>query len=499
MGGRLKITDTHPKYDKFLGRWQRCADAIDGTDAVKGDNAQRYLPPISVGQLKDEYDSYKLRALWYNAVARTLDGLTGLVFSAAPAMEIPSKCEPLVDDFDMQGTILEEFCERVVEKVVGVGRCGVLIDHPPAVDGESQADAEIRGYRPYGILYEADQIVNWRMGRVNNKHVLLRVVLREIYEMSDQKEETQYRELRLDQIKGKWIYSITIWRRKMSADGKQAMEYTITEEPGLVNPVVPLKDNAPISFIPFWFFGPTGNWSEPEKPPLLDLVDVNFSHYRTMADLEHARFFTALPTLVLCGFPEYVGDKPTQKIRLGSQSGIATADSSSKAEWLTYGGQGLAALEAAALQKETMMARLGARMLAEEKRAVETAESAMIRATGENSVLASIVNAISRGLTQMMQFAAEWIGEKGETVSIELNTDYTPVQLTAQELVALTQALQTGSLPRFDYFQALKKGKVIGDERSFEDFTNETETITYVPETNMNQPPETADANAGKV
>jgi hypothetical protein len=52
---------------------------------------------------------------------------------------------------------------------------------------------------------------------------------------------------------------------------------------------------SPLTFIPFQFFGATGNSPDVEQSPLLDIADLNLSHYRTYAELEWGRMYTALP------------------------------------------------------------------------------------------------------------------------------------------------------------------------------------------------------------
>ena len=74
---------------------------------------------------------------------------------------------------------------------------------------------------------------------------------------------------------------------------------------------VPLKHGDPLTFIPFQFIGPTSVTPAIEKSPILDIVDVNLSHYRTSADFEHGAHLTALPTPWVSGVnPELVESFP---------------------------------------------------------------------------------------------------------------------------------------------------------------------------------------------
>jgi hypothetical protein len=163
----------------------------------------------------------------------------------------------------------------------------------------------------------------------------------------------------------------------------------------LAETIYPTSQGRPLARIPFEFFGIRDNTPCVDKPPLLDLVEVNLSHYRTTADYEHGLHFTGLPTPVVTGF---YSDAQDAQLRIGSGTAWLLPDPTSKAFYLEFTGQGLSELREALRAKEAMMATLGARILAPERKVSETAQAAAIHQAGENSVLASIAQSISIGL-----------------------------------------------------------------------------------------------------
>ena len=72
------------------------------------------------------------------------------------------------NDADMLGTSLYGYAKNVIYQVMGVGRAGTLIDW--------EGDFE---NRVYASLYSAEQIINWRVERVNGRNVPTRIVLKE--------------------------------------------------------------------------------------------------------------------------------------------------------------------------------------------------------------------------------------------------------------------------------------------------------------------------------
>src|SRR5687767_1970413 len=127
---KAPVQSQHPEYIHFLPKWERCRDVAAGQDAVHGAGA-KYLPRLK-DQEDPEYDAYKMRAVFFNATWRTIDGLRGMIFRRPPKVEVPASVEELLKDVDLQGTPFELFASKTVEEVLTVGRVGILVDYPPA-------------------------------------------------------------------------------------------------------------------------------------------------------------------------------------------------------------------------------------------------------------------------------------------------------------------------------------------------------------------------------
>jgi len=438
-----------PAYAAMLPKWERCRIATDGQDAVHA-AGERFLPKLH-GQEPQEYQAYKKRALYYNAAGRTLEGLVGMIFRKEPEVTLPAALEPLLEDTDLAGTPVDTFIEQVATEILTVSRVGILVDYPtndpgPLTIGQAQA----AGVRPFLAIYRAEAIINWRTARVNGSDRLQLVVLAETYteredEFSDI-EKPQWRVLDLDE------------------DGRYRVRIYQEGSAEPVQTLYPMKAGRPFDFIPFVIVGRKGQQVEPDKPVLLDLVDVNLSHYRGTADYEHALHFTALPTAVVTGHELARGEV----LKIGSSEAWVFVESEADAKYLEFSGQGLEAIKASLDEKVSMMATLGARMLAPEKREAEAAETAAIHRAGENSVLGSIAKGIGRALEQAFQWAAEWAGAGGE-VEVQLNSEFLPSGMTAQELKELVAAWQAGAISSETFFDNLVRGGVIADGVTFDE------------------------------
>lgn len=447
----MAVDTKHEEYDEYYDQWERCEHAAEGQDEIH-EYGTDYLPRLS-GQTDQEYKAYKQRALFYNATQRTIDGLTGLLFIKPPITEYPQGLESIAADITMSGVNLHQFAEMVAEEVVTIGRCGVLVDHPPMTEALTLAQAESLGMRPYMRLYDAESIINWRTDRINGAETLVLVVLEEDYEIQEDefKSEckTQWRVLDLPN---------GVYRQRVFRKDDKGNFYVESE-------IFPSSQGKNIARIPFEFFGIRDNTPCVDKPPLLDLVDVNLSHYRTTADYEHGLHFTGLPTPVVTGF---YSDAESAQLRIGSGTAWLLPDPAAKAFYLEFTGQGLSELREALRSKESMMATLGARILAPERKVSETAQAAAIHQAGENSVLASIAQSISIGLTHCLEWVANWVNITGD-ISVSLNRVYLPNSLTYQDVQALVQSWQAGAISHETLFDNLVKGDVVSPDISFQD------------------------------
>ena len=444
------VDHQHPEYAASFAKWQKCRAAVAGQEAVHA-AGKSFLPKL-IDQSDDEYASYKWRALYYNATGRTVDGLSGLIFRRPPTVKLPDALDYLETDVDTADTPLLAFCEKVVDELIQVGRIGILADYPRLDGVRTLAEQKAANGRPYMKIYVAESILNWRVERVNNRSMLTMVVLAETYEEAagwETKCTPQCRVLKLEQGR----YVVEIWRKRKVQDGKEAwlMEDKLT----------PLMAGKPLAYIPFLICGPMGLDPCVAKPPILDLANVNLSHYFNTADYEHGLHLTGLPTPIVTGHTFEADDagRPKSRFALGSSVIQAFPDHEAKVFFLEYTGEGLTAMSKRLEEKEQMMAALGARMLAAEKKAAEAAETAAIHRAGENSVLASLANAASGVITKALTWCAEWEGVSAET-SVELNTDYLPAGLSAQELSELVKSWQAGAISHATLYDNLQRGEI---------------------------------------
>ena len=422
----MGIESKHPYYVEASNQWTRIRDSFDGSDAIKSKGVD-YLPKLS-GQDKAQYDAYRLRGVYYNGIERTVSGLIGAVMRVDPIIEASPKLEELFQDITGTGVSLNDFISMMLSEQLLMGRQGVLVDRNEE--------------RPYLTGYTTEQITNW----IDDT-----VVLQETYRKVDSKDRykseyaIQYRELTKDED-GKYV--VRIWR-----DNKG---WSVVEE------IYPTMRGDGLDGVPFVAVSGDGFNLEPSKPSLLSLADTGLSLYRTSADLEHGRHFTALPT------PYVTGIDGDSELSIGSGTAWILPNEQSKVGYLEFSGQGLKALEVAMDEKRSMMASLGAQLLQTQKSGIEAADTVRLRQNAEASTLMSTVKTVEQAIQTALQVMAEWEGIKGD-VTVKLNTDFVDTKINAQDMTSLMGAWQSGGISHETFLYNMKRGEILDPETSIED------------------------------
>lgn len=454
------VATTHPEYDEYLPLWQKVRTVVGGEEKVK-EAGTLFLPQLT-GQESGEYGSYKARAMFYGASARTVQGLTGAIFRKPPEVLFPKSKLEFLEHIGSARESLEDISKALIEEIVSVGRAAILVDAPNFEDSE-----------PFLALYWAESIINWLSRRGPTGEETVEVVLVEERQgrSADDPYVTEtttfYRVLRLGVPPGEQspalavalekgpVYYQELYREeKEVVDGKEETRFV------LVDVVVPqMRGGKFLYAIPCFIVNASKIGLKPENPPLLPLVNVNLSHYRNSADLEHGRHFTALPTAWVAGFD------PKTILMIGSSVAWVTENVQARAGFLEFTGAGLGHLQEGMRSKERLMSVLGARMLEElPTDGTEAAETVKLRQSGEASTLAGISQICSSALTKALRIIADWIGiSSDEKVSILLNRDFQTAALPPNTLQNLIAAAQAGLISWSTFFGNLKRGELIPD------------------------------------
>lgn len=409
-----------------------------------------------------EYDSYKTRAQFFNATGRTLDGLMGLLFRKELQVQVDEEVARFLLNVDGKGLTLHQFVEKCLKEKLITNWGGVLLDMPNLEsDNLSVKKTEEDSLYAYMTLYNAEDIINWRYETVGRNRILQYVIFKEKTEFKTKSDyKTQYKNCYrvCELIDG--VYTQSLYDEKLS----------------LISSVAPTDINGKtFEQIPFYFLS---NEEEPIEDSVIDnLAYLNLSHYRKSADLENGAHFTGVPTAYATGASPSVkivnGEEVAEDLYLGGTKVIYFPQGGSL-HYLEFSGQGCNLLKSMMADDEQRMAILGARIISNEKKGVESAETARIHRASENSVLAKIATNLSIKFTKIVKDYLVWCtGKEDLDVNIKINTDYDLGRMTPAEITAIVSLWQSGGIAKRDMFDILKEGEVIHNARDYDEMQSE--------------------------
>lgn len=436
----------NPEYEFWYPEWCKMRDVVLGQKQLR-EMGTVYLP-MYAKMTADEYSAYLGRAPFYNMTSRTLDGMIGTSFLRDPKVAgIDDTQRELLKLASKKGSSFLTFTKQVCEEVLKVGRVGVLCDMGP------------EGGSPYFAAYLAENIVDWETSNVGGRETLTLVALREQIRKPGESlaYDTQYRVLKLvGQEYQQHIYGV--------ADTSVSVDFR-NQAPDEI--LVPSRRGASFDYIPFVFFGPRSNETEVDKPPLLDIADLNLSHYQSSAQLEQGRWYTGLPIYYSEIGPggemaEYeIAPNVVWQLTPGAKAGI-----------IEFNGQGLKFLENALREKENQISALGGRMITNRADSTgKSEEETKMNERNERSLLMNVSVVMDDGFSQLLQWWAYWqdINDVSE-IQAKFNKDFMLDTLGAREFRAIHELYKDGVLPIEALHEVFQRINIIPDNMDLDAF-----------------------------
>jgi len=482
----VHTTFVHPELQYWTYTYQAIRAAVIGQIEVKRAN-ERYLPKME-GMTPPEYRAFLERAVFFNMVDRTIRGLMGTLFQRNPDLVgVPDSLD--MSNVSKENQPLMHFVKQVAREVMTMGRYGVLLDMDE--DGLKP---------PYFAGYIAENITDWTVEEINGRWTVTEVILRELRlarpllnpisltpagrKMKRQTQtQTQVfsQDTTVTRAARRWIASYRVLRLEPDdpdnlSGPRTYRQYYHTSDKGDASPegtpyavYTPLNRGQPFRFIPFVFFGPLDNTPDIQKSPLLDIVDLQFSHYRSYAMLEHGRFYTAMPVYYA---PVASGDE-RGSYTIGP-SVVWEVEGNAKPGILEFTGNGLKSLENALSDKEQQIEALGGRLVSSER--VSTGQSNNMLKTkeaNEQAMLLNMANVLDTGFTGLLRWWAQWQDvspSDAANIDFQTNKDFLLQNIGAREFRAIQMMYEAGLIPIDVVYDYLRRAEVVPDWMPLDQF-----------------------------
>lgn len=435
--------------------WSVMAAVTNGTNYLR-DMSETYLPQ----EPREDDDAYQTRvdrSVLSPYTSRLIETAAGAILRKPIHIEGDSYWLELAQNIDGLGSNINEYARRALVSSLTYGHSAILVDYPAASAARNLAEERAMGRRPYFVHVDAPQIWGWRKESGTNRLLQVRIHDYDVRPLNEFGEE-QVEEMRV-------IYP---GRYDLYTLGQELVEFTATGGYSLTEiPLVPIYSNRRGLLV--------------SQPPLLDIANLNITHYQRQADLIHALHIAAMPTLVLEGW-----DDTTGSATMGVNYAIAMQPGNKayyvQADATSFDAQ-MAELESLASQMST----LGVTKLFGQKFVAESAEAKRIDQAQSNSVLSIISQELESALNQAFAFAAQYVGMEPPEITIDRDFDY--YRLIGQDVSVLAQLNQMGKISDAMLLEILRRGEVLPDNINVED---EAEAAGK-PATAITEEPETED------
>jgi len=406
----MPVDSYHPQYCNHQA--EVCEHAYEG-------KVKQYVPKPT-GMSTKEYEQYVSRGVYFNMTKRTVEASVGAITRRNPSTNVEDI--QIVDDLSVN-----EFCSQIARELFLSGRAGVLVDY----DMDKEA--------PYLCYVERENIINWRSdySMIMLKEHVLEENPKDPYELVY---VCQYRKLFINE---QGFYEYTVYRK----DGQDNF-YVYDSN-------IPTYRGTPFTEVPFVFVNPFDITQDAHEPIILNMAQINISHFISTVDIEHAVHFTALPQPYVAGdFARDVeGDIP-----IGSFD-VWMLEANAKPGYLEFSGSGLSSIERRMTDKQEQMAAIGSRLLIP-KNGVESADALRMRSAAESATLANVTGAIESAMQTALAYYMAWLGQPNYSVEFHMSRDFNASVLGPNEMKSLMDLYMNGTISQETFLDNLYRGEI---------------------------------------
>lgn len=444
----MGVENQNALYREMLPVWEMMDDICAGERVVKSKGTV-YLPMIYACEdgceNQNRYEAYKNRAVFYPIAKDTLNTNVGLAFAEDPNFAHDG-LEFLKKDADGAGNSIYQINQMGLGSQLKYGRGGFFVDFPKTDGAVTKKDIE-SGIRPFVVFYNAKQIINWRVKKINGMYKTSLVVLYEVSSQVDPQDEFNekvvetYRVLRLDEENHYCVQT------HVKVDDK----FTASD---IVYPTD--SSGRKWNEIPFIAIGSKVNDFAIDEIPLEPVASVNLAHYRNSAEYEQSLFYAGQIQPVITNLDETWRDWLHENgFKLGSASALMLPQGATfnyvQAQETSLPKQGMD-------DKLNYMQLLGARMT-DRNEVAKTATQSDNEQMTKHSVLSLCVANLNEAAEIYLKWVAKYIGF-GDKAVFSIKQDFAVGKLTLEQLKYWQSEYASENISAETYHEIKMNGKV---------------------------------------
>ena len=421
--------------------------ALMGGTAAMRKAGEAYLPRFDA-ESAEAYAKKLQRSTLFEAFPRAVEQMTGKVFAQpVELIDAPEQMNEWAQNIDMQGRDLSTFALEVFRDAFVSGVSYIMVEAPRRDAETTRQQAAEMGLRPYLVHLQVEEILGWKTALFGNHLALSQLRIMENLTEQDPSDEFSTVEVEQVRVLDRLPNSVQV---RLYRKGKKE-EWVLVDEY--------LTEAPEITVIPY-YAKRTGFFTG--KPPLEGMVDVNISHWQLQSGIRNNSHYSLIPVMLLTGF-----DDETEMV-LSSSMAMTSRNAEADAKWVATDTAAVTTAQALLKDLEDQMQELGLQLTT--KRVVnESATGAALAAGKETSTLAMMADSLKDALEQAMVWVAFYGGLGEQSITVEVNKEFSVDVLDAQDVMALLASVTSGNLSQTTFINELARRNFISPDIIAED------------------------------
>jgi hypothetical protein len=431
-----------------------CWYLLDGTfqDSRGGvrDLKAKYLKQED-GEPNRAYEGRLMRSTYAPVYRDSIRAYAGLL-SRFQIVDGPASMLQAEKNIDLQGESLQSFWNKCDEKALRDGGVYVMVDMTPDDEEQNFFDEQTVGRRPYLLLIDRKDVINWSVtyenGRERISHATIRQIRQNVQPGSYGVElEAIYHVVRPGLVE-------TYRMEKNGMQWRQVKEREIATS----IPVVPIA-----------WYGATASRFATGDIPLNGLAQLSIQHFQMRSDLHELIHKCAMPVPVRTGAKIGPDGQPLPLV-LGPNTAVDLDAEGGKFEFAEPSGRSLERHQAEIRHVEELMDRSSLNFLYGAE--VKTATEASLRAAQVASKVASLVRNKTSSFNLVMRLWAVYNGEVdqiNQESGISMNDSLINKPMDASDVAQLVNLYSQGLVSKRTVLDELQRGGVLDPDLKVED------------------------------
>jgi hypothetical protein len=431
----------HPDYAAMAEPLKVLLDVYNNLEGEK----QTYL--IKESREPDQAFQQRVRRSTFSNKLRPIVESNAGLLTAFELNEAPATIDAAQSNIDQKGADTKAFFQEADTLALRDNYCYVMVDYPPnSGDIITEADRLQSNRRPYLVLIDRRNVLNWRTHFENGELIIDQATIQMQVEQPDGNfgvsTKTQYHQLIRAQTPEGWRVEHKIWEIKAGDNGEQIA--VMTDRSLTTLEEIPLVCY-PYTFKPF----------NSDIPPFLKAARLNIKLFRQESNLDEIQYRVNVPT-VWRKHPTVEVPANLPPVTFGA-NWIIEIPHDGDVGVLEISGSGIEALQHSIERLSEEIENEGLGFLAG-GRVQRTATEAFLSSSQVQASLSGMARHKQSAIERIFQIWCEYTGEES-TLTAKMDANLLDFAIDGQEMGVLLQYWVQGVISHETLLELMVSGK----------------------------------------